>query len=151
MEKTKKTTKKKITEPCVSSEELSKIRDMRIFGFEDSMQVARSLMGSINENLLRGDLIFAYRSTTPANKAPLFQVVVVNDLKYGNDGRTYPTKLFSVSLITAGYSAYIPHMPVDYLDEVVGDLEEGKADKKIIENFKLIVEKIKTKIKEERV
>jgi hypothetical protein len=39
-------------------------------------------------------------------------------------------------------------MPVDYLDEVVGDLEEGKADKKIIENFKLIVENIKTKIKE---
>ena len=148
MEKTKKTTKKKTTEPCVSSEELSKIRDMRIFGFEDSMQVARSLMGSINENLLRGDLIFAYRSTTPANKTPLFQVVVVNDLRYETDGKSYPTQLFSICLITSGYTAYIPHMPVDYLDEVVGDLEEGKADKKIIENFKSIVENIKTKIKE---
>jgi hypothetical protein len=42
-------------------------------------------------------------------------------------------------------------MPVDYLDEVVGDLEEGKAEKKITENFKSIVENIKTKIKEERV
>ena len=150
MEKTKKTTKKKITpaENKPSEEELNRIKGMRIFGYEDSMQVARSIMGSIHENLLRGDLIFAYRSTATSNKSPLFQVVVVNDLKYGNDGRTYPTKLFSVSLITAGYSAYIPHMPVDYLDEVVGDLEEGKADKKIIENFKSIVENIKTKIKE---
>ena len=146
MEKTKKTTKKKITpaENKPSEEELNRIKGMRIFGYEDSMQVARSIMGSIHENLLHGDLIFAYRSTATSNKSPLFQVVVVNDLKYGNDGRTYPTKLFS----TAGYSAYIPHMPVDYLDEVVGDLEEGKADKKIIENFKLIVENIKTKIKE---
>lgn len=142
--------KKKITpaENKPSEEELNRIKGMRIFGYEDSMQVARGLMGSIHENLLHGDLIFAYRSTATSNKSPLFQVVVVNDLKYGNDGRTYPTKLFSVSLITAGYSAYIPHMPVDYLDEVVGDLEEGKADKKIIENFKLIVENIKTKIKE---
>lgn len=150
MEKTKKTTKKKITpaENKPSEEELNRIKGMRIFGYEDSMQVARGLMGSIHENLLHGDLIFAYRSTATSNKSPLFQVVVVNDLKYGNDGRTYPTKLFSVSLITAGYSAYIPHMPVDYLDEVVGDLEEGKADKKIIENFKSIVENIKTKIKE---
>jgi hypothetical protein len=150
MEKTKKTTKKKITpaENKPSEEELNRIKGMRIFGYEDSMQVARGLMGSIHENLLHGDLIFAYRSTATSNKSLLFQVVVVNDLKYGNDGRTYPTKLFSVSLITAGYSAYIPHMPVDYLDEVVGDLEEGKADKKIIENFKSIVENIKTKIKE---
>ena len=150
MEKTKKTTKKKITsaENKPSEEELNRIKGMRIFGYEDSMQVARSIMGSIHENLLHGDLIFAYRSTATSNKSQFFQVVVVNDLKYGNDGRTYPTELFSVSLITAGYSAYIPHMPVDYLDEVVGDLEEGKADKKIIENFKLIVENIKTKIKE---
>jgi hypothetical protein len=153
MEKTKKTTKKKITpeENKPSEEELNRIKGMRIFGYEDSMQVARSIMGSIHENLLHGDLIFAYRSTATSNKSPLFQVVVVNDLKYGNDGRTYPTKLFSVSLITAGYSAYIPHMPVDYLDEVVGDLEEGKADKKIIENFKIIVENLKTKIKEGKV
>ena len=150
MEKTKKTTKKKITpaENKPSEEELNRIKGMRIFGYEDSMQVARSIMGSIHESLLHGDLIFAYRSTATSNKSPLFQVVVVNDLKYGEDGRTYPTLLFSVSLITAGYSAYIPHMPVDYLDEVVGDLEEGKADKKIIENFKSIVDNIKTKIKE---
>lgn len=150
MEKIKKITKKKITpaENKPSEEELNRIKGMRIFGYEDSMQVARGLMGSIHDNLLHGDLIFAYRSTATSNKSPLFQVVVVNDLNYGNDGKTYPTKLFSVSLITAGYSAYIPHMPVDYLDEVVGDLEEGKADKKIIENFKSIVEDIKTKIKE---
>ena len=89
MEKTKKTTKKKITpaENKPSEEELNRIKGMKIFGYEDSMQVARSIMGSIHENLLHGDLIFAYRSTATSNKSPLFQVVVVNDLKYGNDGK----------------------------------------------------------------
>jgi hypothetical protein len=151
MEKTKKTKKITPAETKVTEEEVQKIQQMRVFGFEDSMQVARGLMGSIHENLLHGDLIFAYRSTATTNKTPLFQVVVVNDLNYRNDGQVYPTSLFSVSLITTGYSAYIPHMPVDYLDEVVGDLEEGKADKKIIENFKIIVENLKTKIKEDKV
>ena len=102
-------------------------------------------MGSINENLLRGDLIFAYRSTQSSNKAPLFQVVVVNDLKYEPDGRRLSTDKFSICIITSGYTAYIPHMPVDYLDEVVTDLEEGKADKKIVENFKNIIKNFKPK------
>jgi hypothetical protein len=72
MEKTKKTTKKKITpaENKPSEEELNRIKGMRIFGYEDSMQVARGIMGSIHENLLHGDLIFAYRSTATSNKYP---------------------------------------------------------------------------------
>ena len=127
-----------------------KIQHMRIFGFNDSMQVAKILMGSIHENLLRGDLIFAYRSTAMSNKTSLYQVVVVNELKYGEDGIIYPTPLFSISMINAGYTAYIPHMPVDYLDEVLVDLEEGKVDKKVIDSFKGIVKNLKSKLKEDK-
>ena len=36
-------------------------------------------------------------------------------------------------------------MPVEYLDEVVAELEDGKAEKKIIENFRIIVEDLKEK------
>lgn len=136
---------KKSSETCITEEELQKIKEMRVYGFDDSIQVAKNLMGSIHENLLQGDLVFAYRSTAPSNKSPLFQVVVVNDLRRGNDCQLYPTPKFSVSIITSGYSAYIPHMPVEYLDEVVAELEDGKAEKKIIENFRIIVEDLKEK------
>lgn len=145
MEKTKKKTS--TAKNTTSEEELRQIQQMRVFGFESSMQVARELMGSIHENLLRGDLVFAYRSNSSSNKTPLFQVVVVNDLRQGTDGNIYSTDKFSISIITSGYTAYLPHMPIEYLGEVEKDLVEGKAEQKIIENFKLIVEDFKTKIK----
>lgn len=143
-------TKKDIVVPEEKTMPEEKIQHMRIFGFDDSMQVAKILMGSIHENLLRGDLIFAYRSTAMSNKTSLYQVVVVNELKYGGDGIIYPTSLFSISMINAGYTAYIPHMPVDYLDEVIVDLEEGKVDKKVIDSFKSIVKNLKSKLKEDK-
>jgi hypothetical protein len=31
-------------------------------------------------------------------------------------------------------------MPIDYLEEVVKELEDGKAEKKVIESFKNIIE-----------
>ena len=101
-------------------------------------------MGSIHENLLKGDLVFAYRSTAASNKTTYFQVVVVNDLEEVLDPvRGYikvPTNKFSISTITSGYSAYIPHMPIEYLEEVISDMEDGKVDKKVIVTFKAIVE-----------
>ena len=135
---------KKYSENTLSKEDLENISNMRIYGFEDSMAVARSIMGSIHENLLKGDLVFAYRSTAASNKTTYFQVVVVNDLEEVLDPvRGYikvPTNKFSVSTITSGYSAYIPHMPIEYLEEVIADMEDGKVDKKVIVTFKAIVE-----------
>lgn len=141
-------TKKKIpVEKTISEEESKQVERMRIYGFEDSMQVARELMGKIQENLLQGDLMFAYRSSSSSNKTSLYQVVVVNDLKRGVDGNIYSTDKFSISIVTSGYTAYLPHMPIEYLDEVTKDLVEGKAEQRIVENFKNIVEDFKTKIK----
>jgi hypothetical protein len=152
MEKKKKIVNKMNMMNCSENiEDTNKINDMRVYGFEDSMSVARSLMGSIHENLLKGDLIFAYRSTSSSNKTPLCQIVVVNELREENTGgmfRLVPTNLFSVSIITSGYTAYIPHMPIGYLDEITAELENGKAEKKIIETFKNIVEDLKTKWEE---
>jgi hypothetical protein len=104
-------------------------------------------MGKIQENLLQGDLMFAYRSSSSSNKTSLYQVVVVNDLRRGADGIIYSTDKFSISIVTSGYTAYLPHMPIEYLDEVTKDLVEGKAEQRIVENFKNIVEDFKTKIK----
>lgn len=136
---------KNCSENTISKEEMKNIDDMRIYGFEDSMSVARTLMGNIHEVLLKGELVFAYRSTSPSNKTSLCQVVVVNDLEADEYGKIHRTGLFSISTITSGYTSLLPHMPVNYLDEVVKDLEDGKADKKVIENFKVIVEDLKKK------
>lgn len=139
MEK-KKTKIKKIDENSniVNKEERVCIEEMRIHGFQSSMEVARTLMGSIHENLLRGDLVFAYTSSRSSSKTSLYQVVVVNDL-YELNGTFVKSDKYSISLITSGYSAYIPHMPIDYLTEIAKDLEENKVDKKVIESFKKII------------
>ena len=135
---------KKYSENTLTKEDLENISNMRIYGFEDSMAVARSIMGSIHENLLRGDLIFAYRSTAASNKSTYFQVVVVNDLQEVYDPVKglirVPTDKFSVSTITSGYSAYIPHMPIEYLEDVIAEMENGKVEKKVIGTFKAIVD-----------
>ena len=125
------------------------IGQSKIYGFEDSMSVARTLMGSIHENLLLGDLIFAYRSSSSTSKTTLSQIVVVNELRDVNTNgyiHKVPTDKFSISYISSGFTSYLPHMPVEYLDEVVRDLEDGKAEKKVIETFKYIVEDWKNKI-----
>ena len=125
------------------------IGQSKIYGFEDSMSVARTLMGSIHENLLRGDLIFAYRSSSSTSKTTLSQIVVVNELQEVNKGgyvQMIPTNKFAISYISSGYSSYLPHMPIEYLDEVVRDLEEGKAEKKVIETFKYIVDDWKNRL-----
>ena len=133
----------KYTENNISEAEKQKIEEMRICGFDDSMDVARNILHSAHSSLLEGDLIFAYRNTSPSKSTSLFQVVVVNDLKNENvKGMfiTVPTPFYSVSIITSGYTALLPHMPIGYLQEVIKELEDGKVDKNIIENFKAIVE-----------
>ena len=88
--------------------------------------------------------MFAYRSTSSSNKTTYYQVVVVNDLIDIFDPVKGYIKVasdkFSVSTITSGYSSYIPHMPVEYLEDVLADMEDGKVEKKVIATFKTIVE-----------
>ena len=144
-------TKKNVTKVSenLSSESAPKknTEEMRIYGFEDSMSVARTLFGSIHETLLHGDLIFAYRNTSTSNKKDLFQVVVVNDLVTNEQLGVYraPSPFYTVSIITSGYTALLPHMPIGYLDEVASELEEGKVEKNIVANFREIINDQKEK------
>jgi len=130
----------------LTEQDLERIKNMKIYGFEDSLSVARTLMGGIHENLLLGDLVFAYRSTSAKNKTELYQIVVVNELADTIAGKVRTDK-FSISYISYGYSAYIPHMPVEYLDEVLEELEKSKADRKVVETFKIIIEDQQNRIK----
>ena len=67
---------KNCSKNALTEQDLERIKNMKIYGFEDSLSVARTLMGGIHENLLLGDLVFAYRSTSAKNKTELYQIVV---------------------------------------------------------------------------
>lgn len=117
-------------------EELEVPREIKenqvVWGWENAQKVAEDLWSGIHSTLLQGNLMFAYKNTS--NNSELGQIVVVqNNNQTAND--------FGVGMFTNGYSALIPHVPIDYLEsEVLGDLIKYKVDKKIIETYKCIVE-----------
>lgn len=101
-------------------------------------QVANDVWHSIHERLLyQSDLVFAYRSTELGSD--LNQVVVVRDLD--KDGQ--PTDLFSVGMVTVGFTALVPRVPKEYLEKnVVIDMEKHKVRRDYIDTFKEILKTI---------
>ena len=113
-----------------------------IFGWENDYQVAETIWGSIHSSLLDGDLVFAYRSSTQGSK--LGQIIVVRNFKIVSSGVLLDPKVytdFGVGYITSGYTALLPHVPLEYLkEEVYKYLEEWKIDKNILGTYKAIIE-----------
>ena len=116
-----------------------------IWGWEDSMEVASSIWGSIHASLLNGDLVFAYR---PLGKdtGRLVQLVIVRNFHYdpGSSEKIYDD--YAVGYITSGYTALLPHVPLRYLsEEMTGYLEEWKINKEILNTYKAIIEDLENK------
>ncbi len=107
-----------------------------IFGWENDMKVAETVWGSIHNDLLNGNLVFAYRSSTQGSK--LGQIVIVRNIDF-NTGK--PLDTFGVGYITSGYSALLPHVPLEYLkEEIASYLEDWKIDKNILGTYRAIIE-----------
>ena len=103
-------------------------RGYYIYGWDDDMEVAKSVWGSIHSCLLDGDLVFAYRPKQKKN-AKLLQLVIVRNfhledtLVVNTPKKVYDD--FAVGYITSGYTALLPHVPLRYLkDEMTGLLDE---------------------------
>lgn len=101
-------------------------------------QVASDVWHGIHERLLyNSELVFAYRSTEPGSD--LNQIVVVRNLD--RDGQL--TDLFSVGMITVGFTALVPRVPKEYLEKnVVMDMEKHKVKRDYIDTFKEIIKNI---------
>ena len=108
-----------------------------IFGWKDSNEVANDVYDSVHSSLLGGYLLFGYKGS-----GELSRVIVVTDIDPIT--RNVIGNSYSVGTITKGYTALIPHVPIDYLEkEVLLDLKNYKVDKKIIESFEKLINKEK--------
>ena len=107
-------------------------------GWESAEQVANSLWSSIHESLLFDtDLVFAYKSTKPG--VDISQVVVVQHV---DPNTNELLGLFSVGIMTSGFTALVPKVPIEYLEkDVVLDMEKYKVEKNYIETFKEILKR----------
>jgi hypothetical protein len=115
-----------------------------IWGWDDSMEVASSIWGSIHASLLSGDLVFAYR---PLGKEDgrLVQLVIVHNFHMEHGPSIEPIKVYdddyAVGFITTGYTALLPHVPLRYLkEEMTGYLADWKINKEILNTYKAIIE-----------
>ena len=93
-----------------------------IFGWKDSNEVANDVYDSVHSSLLGGYLLFGYKGS-----GELSRVIVVTDIDPIT--RNVVSNSYSVGTITKGYTALIPHVPIDYLEkEVLLDLKNYKVD-----------------------
>ena len=120
-----------------------------IWGWNDSMEVASSVWGSIHASLLNGDLVFAYRPLGK-DEGKLVQLVIVRNFHFEDTlVVNSPKKVyddFAVGYITSGYTALLPHVPLRYLSqEMAGYLEDWKINKEILNTYKAIIEDLENK------
>ena len=112
-----------------------------IFGWKNQEEVAESIWKTSSDNLLKGDLIFAFQDTSKDKGVE--QIIVVHnfDIDPGTGNKFY--KNFGLTMKTPTWSCVIPHVTIDYLKTVLlGDMESYKINKEIINCFKLILENL---------
>ena len=110
-----------------------------IFGYKDAEDVAQSIWKSSANNLLRGDLIFAYQDSGKDNG--LYQFIVVHNFYIDQGNKIYTT--YGLTMKTSTWSCIIPHVTIDYLKTVLlEDIKSYKLNKKVIDNFSLILENL---------
>ena len=118
--------------------------DQITIGWENATEVAAEIWRQGNISLLDGDLLFAYRNTESANSG-LYQIVVVKYFDWKTPIGEYNAVkeyngLYGYSLVTAGYSAAIPRVGSEYLEEIYRDLVTFKVDKRILTIFRNIID-----------
>ena len=111
-----------------------------VFGWNSVDEAAKDIFASLHRNLLEGTPVFLYKSTS--RKSDLVQIAIVanildyDSMKYSGD--------YGIGIITAGYSAYYPKMPLEYLEkEILEDLEGWKVEKSVIDVYKKIIKALK--------
>lgn len=111
-----------------------------VFGWNSVDEAAKDIFSSLHRNLLEGTPVFLYKNTS--RKSDLVQVAIVanisdyNSMKYSGD--------YGIGITTAGYSAYYPRVPLEYLEkEILGELEGWKVEKSVIDVYKKIIKALK--------
>ena len=109
-----------------------------VFGAWKSIEeVANDMWQSLHSVILCGQPLFAYKSIDNNQ----FQLVIVCDCFLNNLGTVEVKKnSFTVSMIVPGFTELVPHVPLDYLEQIVKkDLIKYKLDKDILKSFDEII------------
>lgn len=120
-----------------------------VFGWPSIEKAAEEIYSGIHRQLLEGSPVFLYRSMS--DKSDLVQVVVVQNLKkYFREGeieRSYNTLIpndYGVGLIYKGFTTYLPHVPMEYLElDLRGDLVKCKVEKDIVGVYNQILKRLR--------
>lgn len=107
----------------------------RVWGWENAMSVANDLWASVHSSLLSGDLVFAYKETK--GNSEFSQIIIVQNK---NLNPMTGELDFGVGMVTTGYTSLLPHVPYEYLEDIIlEDLKKYKVDKSILEIYKQII------------
>lgn len=151
-EKKLRTATKRINKNTVEERPLTDLEQRELtngvcYGWRCINDVAAEVWGSIHSTLLKGDLVFAYKS--PRENDKLKQIVIVRNFELANTsapGMMDPIKHYTsygVGYITSGYTALLPNVPYTYIaEEIVEYLKDWKIDKTIINTYEAIVEEL---------
>ena len=128
-------------EELMSQDDLENLQRMSVIGWDNAMACANDLWSSIHRSLLKGELVFAYKSGGTGNTG-FGQIVVVQNLNHETGRRLYDD--YGVGLITSGYTALLPHVPYSYLEnDILEDLKKFKVESRIIDIYKQIIKTVK--------
>lgn len=109
-----------------------------VFGaWKNIEEVASDMWQSLHSVVLYGRPLFAYKSIDNNQ----FQLVIVCDCFLNSLGTVEVKKnSFTVSMIVPGFTELVPHVPLDYLEQIVKkDLIKYKLDKDILKSFDEII------------
>lgn len=111
-------------------------------GWENIESCAESVLSSIHNELINGNLVFAFRST-PSMKTDLKQLVIVKNIPNSEDD-VRGSKTFAVGIITSGWTGKLPYVGWEYLtDYLSNSLVDWSIPKDIIEIYKQTIDKFK--------
>lgn len=115
-------------------------------GIQDSLTIESKMSADFLDKLREGNAVFTY-----TKKDDMFQVSIYNNVEWVsavNDYIADPDD-YSVSIITKEYTVAFKHVNLKYLkNQVYNKMKEANVDKNILEDYKLMIKRIETKLEE---
>lgn len=105
-----------------------------VYGWSSIEKAAEEIHNGLHATLLSGSPVFLYRNSS--TNSDLVQLAIVQNLDY--QGNLRPD--FGIGIITAGYTALYPSMPIEYLSsDLRNTIISHKVPKNILESYDQIV------------
>lgn len=115
-------------------------------GIQDSLTIEGKMTADFLDKLKEGNAVFTY-----TKKDDMFQVSIYNNIEWVsavNDYLADPDD-YSVSIITKEYTVAFKHVNLKYLkNQVYNKMKEAGIEKNILEDYKLMIKRIETKLEE---